>query len=225
MLGEGGVVSCRTWTLLGALLGALCVALGGCATIHNPLSEREVAALRIVAVTVTFKPNAQVSWVEAEQEFVERAKAQGARDPKARRKAPKHDGIGDPADDEHQRLITSPEGKAFLRNKVTSLITDRLKRDVVSKMNGSREARLELEVYGFVVPHVVQRATIGGTPILLVVTTLKDARTGAELAKLDQGTAAPSGQGLLGVIVDQGSLEERLVDRYVSQVRSWLLKS
>jgi hypothetical protein len=58
----------------------------------------------------------------------------------------------------------------------------------------------------------------------LAVTTIKDARTGVELAKLDQATAAPAGQGILGVVVDQGSLEDRVPDVYVSQVRNWLLK-
>ena len=48
-------------------------------------------------------------------------------------------------------------------------------------------------VHGFVIPHAVQRVVLGGVPILAAVTTLKDARPGAELAKLDQGAAAPAG--------------------------------
>ena len=205
------------------LVGALSVVLAGCATIHNPLSLQDIAALRIVAVTVGFKADAEISWVAAEQELVDRANAARARDPKPR-KVKVHDGIGDPAGEEHRRLIASPEGKSFVRNKVAALIGDRLKREIVPQLNGGREARLEIVVHGFVVPHAVQRATLGGVPLLLAVTTLKDARTGAELAKLDQATAAPAGQGLLGVLVDQGSLEDRVLDVYVTQVRNWLLK-
>jgi hypothetical protein len=215
----GGVV--LRW--LRVLLGALSVALGGCATIHNPLSLQDIAALRIVAVTVSFKPDVEISWVAAEQEFVDRANADRARDPKPR-KVKVHDGIGDPAAEEHRRLVASPEGQSFVQNKVAALIGDRLKRDIVPQLNGGREARLEVMVHGFVVPHAIQRATLGGVPLLLAMTTLKDARTGAELAKLDQATAAPAGQGILGLVVDQGSLEDRVLDVYVSQVRNWLLK-
>jgi hypothetical protein len=209
---------------IGALLSALGVALGGCATIHNPLSLQDIAALRIVAVTVSFKPDVEISWVAAEQEFVDRANAERARDPKTRHKVKMHDGVGDPAADEQRRLVASPEGKSFVQNKVAALIGDRLKRDIVPQLNGGREARLEVMVHGFVVPHAVQRAVLGGVPLLLAVTVLKDARTGAELAKLDQATAAGAGQGILGVIVDQGSLEDRVLDVYISQVRNWLLK-
>jgi hypothetical protein len=49
-------------------------------------------------------------------------------------------------------LISSPEGKSFVQNKVAALIGDRLKRDIVPKLNGGREARLEIMVHGFVVP-------------------------------------------------------------------------
>ena len=66
-----------------------------------------------------------------------------------------HDGIGDPAAEEHRRLVASAEGKSFVQNKVAALI----------------------------IPHAVQRVVLGGVPILAAVTTLKDARTGAELAK------------------------------------------
>jgi hypothetical protein len=207
---------------LRVLLGALTVALVGCATIHNPLSLQDIAALRIVAVTVNFKPDVEISWVAAEQEFVDRANAERARDPKPR-KVKIHDGIGDPAAEEHRRLVASPEGKAFVQNKVAALIGNGLRRDIVPQFNGGREARLEVMVHGFAIPHAIQR-TLGGAPLLLAVTTLKDARTGAELAKLDQATATSAGQGFLGALVDQRPLEDRVLEVYVSQVRNWLLK-
>jgi hypothetical protein len=151
-------------------------------------------------------------------------RAERARDPKWRRKAEKHDGIGDPKSEEYQQLIASPEGKAYIQGKVRALIVDRLKRDIVPRLHGTREARLEILVHGFTIPHAIQRVIIGGSPILAAVTTLKDARTGAELAKLDQGAAAPAGQGILGALIDQGSLEDRVVGVYAGNVRNWLLK-
>jgi hypothetical protein len=207
-----------------ALVCALSVALGGCATIHNPLSLQDIAALRIVVVNISFKPNVEISWATAEQEFADRAKAERARDPKTRHKVQMHDGIGDPAGAEYGRLITSPESKSFVQNKVAALIRDRLQRDIVPQLNGHREARLEVMVHGFVIPHAVQRAVLGGVPLLMAVTTLHDARTGAELAKLDQGAGARAGQGIIGALVDQGSLEDRVLDVYISNVRNWLLK-
>lgn len=204
------------------LLCVLVVAVGGCATIDNPLTVQEVNDLRIVAVTVSFKPDGHISWGTAEQEYVDRVRAERARDPKARKV--KHDGIGDPEAEEYRQLIASPEGKAYIQNKVRALINDGLKRDIVSRLNGRREARLEVVVHAFAIPHAIQRVIIGGSPMLFAVTTLKDARTGAELAKLDQGAAAPAGQGILGALVDQGSLEDRVLGVYVNNVRNWLLK-
>jgi hypothetical protein len=77
---------------------------------HKTADISDIAALRIVAVTVGFKPDVEISWVAAEQEFVDRANAERARDPKPR-KVKLHDGIGDPAGEEHRRLVSRPEGK------------------------------------------------------------------------------------------------------------------
>ena len=204
--------------------------VGGCATIHNPLTLQDIAALRIVDVRVTFKPDAHISWATAEQEFVDQAKTDRARDPKTRHKQTTHEenayGIVDPAAAEHQRLVASPEGKAFVQKKIAALIDTRLKRDIVPQFNGSRDARLEIVVVGFVIPHAVQRVVLGGVPVLGAITHLKDARTGAELAKLDQGASAYGGGGVSTLVVEAlaAPLEDRLVDAYVANVRNWLTK-
>ena len=130
------MVFCRIRALLCALSVAAGVSVGGCATIHNPLSLQDFAALRIVAVTVSSKPDVEISCAAAKQEFVDRANAQAARDPKTRHKAKMHDGIGDPAAEEHRRLVASAEGKSFVQNKVAALIGDGLKPDIVPQLNG-----------------------------------------------------------------------------------------
>jgi hypothetical protein len=61
---------------------------------------------------------------------------------------------------------------------------------------------------------------------VLAVTVLKDAKSGVELARLEQGASTYAGQGM-AALVDQAiaaPLEERLVDAYVTNVRHWLQK-
>ncbi len=212
------------------LLWAIALVAGACATIHNPLSQQDIAALRIVDVVITFKPDANVAWNAADQDFVAES---NARNPKMRFKvkAPDHaieTGGPDHEAIERHKLIASPEGREYVRKKTAGLIDKHLKRDIVPQLRGSRDARIEVTVFAFVVPDAVQRATLGGTPMLLALTTLKDARTGEELAKLDQAAAAYAGTGIVGALVDQaiaGPLEERVVDAYVTNVRRWLLKT
>ncbi len=214
------------------LLGLSGLVAAGCATIHNPLSPQDVAALRIVEIRTTFEPGAAISWAAAEQEFVDQAKAESARSAKGRPKTTTYERLSefgaapDPAADEHRRLVASPEGKEYVRKRIVNLIESRLRRDVAPQLAGTRDVHLELNVVGFIVPHVVQRVVLGGTPVLGAITRLKDARTGAELAKLDQGASTYAGQGL-AAIADQAiaaPLEERLVDAYVTNVRQWLWK-
>lgn len=214
------------------LLGLWGLAAVGCATIHNPLSLQDIAALRIVSTDITFRPDANISWAAAEQDFVDHAHAEAARDPKRRHKIKTHDKIGefggmsDPVADERRQLIASPEGKAFVQRKIGALVEARFQRDLVPQFSGTRDARLEVSVAAFIVPHAVQRAVLGGTPVLLAVTVLKDAKSGVELARLEQGASTYAGQGMVA-LVDQAiaaPLEERLVDAYVTNVRHWLQK-
>ena len=76
------------------------------------------------------------------------------------------------------------------------------------------------------IPSAAQRIVIGGTPILGALRVLKDAKTGAVLAKLDQATATNAGNGLLGVAIEQAlpEIEDRLLAQFVTQTRSWLSK-
>jgi len=224
-VGTGG------WFGRALLLCALGVLACACATIDNPLSQQDVAALRITDVVVTFKPDAHIVWASAEQEYVAEA---SARNPKLRlkAKAPDHPletgGIPDTEAAERYKLIASPEGRDYVRKKTAGLIDKHLKRDILPQLRGSRDARLEVTVVAFLVPDAVQRATLGGTPVLGAVTILRDARTGAELAKLDQGASTYAGQGIVGALVDHAvaaPLEERLVDSYINNVRRWLLKT
>lgn len=212
------------------LLCALAVGIVACAA-NNPLSQQDIAALRIVDVSIAFKSDARVTWPAAEQDFLAET---NARNPKMRfkAKAPDHlvetGGVQNEETIERQKLIESPEGREYVRKKAAGLIEKHVRRDVVPRLQGNRDARLEVVVSGFFIPDAVWRATLGGAPILLTVTTIKDARTGLELAKLDDGASTYAGQGIVGALVDQAiasPLEERIVDAYVANLLRWLLKT
>lgn len=213
-------------------LGLCSLVAAGCAVNQNSLSVQDIAALRIVDVGITFKPDAGISWTAAEQEFVNAENARIAQNPKLRHKIkgdvrPGEFGVpNDPVAEERRRQIASPEGKEFVRKKIAAFIDARLRKDVAPEFQGTRDVKLEVVVAAFIVPDAVQRAVIGGTPVLGAITTLRDAKTGVELAKLDQGASTYAGNGL-AAIVDQAiaaPLEERLVDAYVDNVRRWLQK-
>lgn len=53
---------------------AALLALAGCATIDNPLSQQDIAALRLTDVEVKYAPNYSIHWFKAEQEYAEKVK-------------------------------------------------------------------------------------------------------------------------------------------------------
>lgn len=197
--------------------------LAGCATVSNTLSLTEVKSLRIESIEVNYLTEDAIWWGAAEREYAEKAKAQPAAASGPARKSSKVE-VEDSVD-AHARLVNSPEGKAYVKNKLSALITERIKRALGTELNGNRPVKLTVNVVSFVIPSAAQRVVLGGTPILGAVTILKDARTGAELGKMNRNAAAYAGNGVVGVLVDQGfsDLEDRLLDAYAAQVRDWLL--
>jgi hypothetical protein len=128
--------------------------------------------------------------------------------------------------EEYASLVNTPEAQAYVRDKLASKLKERLQAEVIPHFQGTRRARLDVHVVGFVIPNAAQRVVLGGNPMLGAITTLKDAQTGAELAKSDRLAAAYAGQGVLGVLADQAfsDLEDRVMDTYVAQVQGWLLQ-
>ena len=120
--------------------------------------------------------------------------------------------------------MSTPAAQAYVRDKLTAMIKGRLQQAVLPKFKGSRAVRLEIEVHGFHIPSPLQRIALGGTPMLGTITVLRDAKTGKELGKLDRNNAAIAGNGILGVVVDQGfsDLEDRVLDKYMENILAWL---
>lgn len=214
--------------LAAALLAML---LAACATSTNLLSEADIASLRIERIDVKFKADASISWYKIEQEFVEREMAKrtakgGALRAKARSVADAHDNGPDAVSAEASAIASSPEAQAYVREALARLVRQRLEKEVLPEFKGTRPAVLEIEIIGFVIPSAAQRLVIGGQPVFGALRVLRDGKSGAELAKLDQASAAAAGQGILGVAIEQAlpDLEERLMDQFVRQTRAWLLK-
>lgn len=214
----------RLASILISLLTA--VVAQGCATVQNSLSPTEIAALKIVGTDVHVTPATGIWWGNAEREFVEKVKSGKASVAGLPTKKVSHASVGDDSTEEYSRIIESPEAKQYLRDKLRGMIEQSLQKEIVPRFQGSRAARIEVHVISFRIPSAVQRVVLGGNPLLAVVTVLKDAETGKELAKMDRMAAGMAGSGVIGVLADQAfsDLEERVLANYVMQVRTWLAK-
>lgn len=194
--------------------------LGGCATATINLSQEELRSIRLERVDVVYTPDTIISWDKVEYDYVnsiqsaDKAKKpwkQVANDEKSKW-------------DEHSRIARSPEGQAHMRGKLTDEFKRRLGQAIVPQFQGNRPVVLEVNVVSFSIPTAGERIMLGGSPVMGIVTVLKDARTGQELAKMDRGVGAAAGNGVLGVLVDQAfsDLEDRLFNAYIDQLQDWL---
>ena len=206
------------------LLAAVLLQLGGCATASLNLSKEELNNIRVQRVDVVYAPDAQVMWEKAELEYIA---VVDARDSKTSKPKPWKQVMPEDIEaqkNRYQDLVNSPEGKNFIRGKLTGEIQARLQQSLSGRFQGTRPVVVEVTVHGFVIPSAAQRVVLGGSPMLGAVTVVKDAQSGAVLAKLDRMAAAPAGNGVLGVLVDQAlpDLEDRLFGSYQTQVLEWL---
>ncbi len=213
------------------LFGFVALLLAACSTSTNLLNEGEIAGLRIERVDVSYKPDAVIWWGKPEREYVEQELARRAAKPGApKKRAPSVTDASDTGQNavsaEYNQIADSPEAKAYIRDSLVKLVKQRIDKEIVPEFKGSRPVVLEITIVGFLIPSAAQRVVLGGTPTFGALRVLKDARSGAELARLDQMSAAGAGQGILGVAIEQAmpDLEDRLLAVFVTQTKNWLLK-
>jgi hypothetical protein len=193
---------------LAALGGAL--ALAGCVTAENSLSQNDIAGMKLTGVTVSYAPDAMVQWEDGIRAY-------------ATSKAITDDQIATATD--------TPEGKAYVRNMLAPKIKAGIEKVMAGQLNGSRPVRLDVVVRSFVLASAVQRILIGGGRGMVADANLVDARTGAIiLANPELRAFLLAGNGLVGTAVqaaiDSSSAQspaEKLVDRYGEVYRDWLL--
>lgn len=208
--------------------GLVAAGLAGCAEVPaSPLAKDAIAGMRLAQVEVKVADDATVLWGNAEHDYVVAHRSA----PSARRAKPIETGaLGDPAASdaaEATALANSPEGKAFVRAKVTDRLKGALGEAFKGRLEtGARPVKLEVVVTGFVVPSAIQRVVLGGVPGLTARVVLRDAATGAELAsRANFGANVIAGNGIGGVLVDQAfeDLDVRLARSFAVSYRNWLL--
>jgi hypothetical protein len=198
--------------------------LAGCATSTMSLSVDELRSIRIERIDFRYAEESTISWEKQELAYVEAIKASLA--PSSGQGQWRPATVQDPKSDtsEYDALVKSPEAQLHLRGLLEKKLRDRLTTKLLSEFQGTRPVVLDVEIHAFIIPGPVQRVVLGGVPILGAVTILRDAQTNKELAKLDRAAAGSAGNGILGVLVDQGfdDLEDRVFDAYVKNLREWL---
>jgi hypothetical protein len=207
------------------LLLTAIVGLGGCATAMMTLSKDELRNIRVARVDVVYDKDSGIMWEKAEVEYIELARARATKGQKPKPWKQEMPEDIEAKKNEYQELVNSPEGKAHIQAKLSNEIRNRLTPALTQKFpGGTRPVVVEVTVKSFIIPSAAQRVVLGGSPMIGAVTVLKDAQTGAVLAKMDRATAGAAGNGMLGVLVDQAfsDLEDRVLEAYNQQVVDWL---
>ena len=193
-----------------AALG-IALALAGCVTAENSLSQNDIAGMKLTGVTISYAPDAQVQWEDGIRAY-------------ATAKAIPDDQIATGTD--------TPEGKAYVRNMLAPRIKSGIEQKMAGQLNGSRPVRLEVVVKSFAIAGAVQRILIGGGRGMVADANLVDARTGALIiAYRDMTVVLPVPGGLAGVAIQaaidsasERSPAEKLADKYGENYRDWLLR-
>ena len=187
------------------------LALAGCVTAENSLSQNDIAGMKLTGVTVSFAPNAFIQFED------------GIRAYAVSKAIP---------DDQIATAANTPEGKAYVNSMLGLRIKAEIEKVMVGQLNGSRPVRLDVVVKSFALPSAVQRILIGGNRGMTADANLVDARTGAIiLANRDLSTITYTGQGVLGTAIQAGfdnaselGVVEKLVANYGERYRDWLLR-
>jgi hypothetical protein len=200
-----------TWGLarLAALGAAL--ALAGCVTAENSLSQNDIAGMKLTGVTVSCAPDARIQWEDGIRAYATSKVI---------------------TDDQIATATDTPEGKAYVRNMLAPKIKSGIEQKMAGQLNGSRPVRLEVVVKSFAIASAVQRILIGGGRGMVADANLVDARTGALIiAYRDLTVVLPVPGGLAGVAIQaaidsasERSPADKLADQYGENYRNWLLR-
>jgi hypothetical protein len=191
-----------------AALGAA-LALAGCVTAENSLSQNDIASMKLTGVNVSFSPNALVSTPDGESAY----------------SAAKGIPMG-----QMLPALSTPEYKDYVRNMVGAKIKGDVAQALADRLNGSRPVRLEIVVAYFKVPSAISSILIGGDPGMTAAATLVDARTGAViLANPKVQAFVLTGHGIIGTAVQAAvdsarktNQDDMLIAKFGQDYRNWL---
>ena len=193
-----------------AALGGL-LALAGCVTAENSLSQSDIASLRLTGVAVSFAPDARLQWEEGVRAYANSKSLM---------------------DDQMMAASETPEGRAYIQAMLGPRIKTGLEQTLTSQIAGTRPVRLEITVKNFIMASAAQRVIIGGGRGMIADATLVDARSGKVLIAYPALSAIlATGQGIVGTMVqaaiDSGAAQsptEKVIVHYGEVYRNWLLK-
>jgi hypothetical protein len=213
------------------LLLMMCTAmLFACATIPpSPLTADAARTLRLDNINVKVAPEAVISWANAENEYVNAHRTGGGQlPPKKITETGAIPGNPNAADEAvYNELVGSEDGKAYVRDKISERVRTAIAQQVKPRMlAGNRPVNLDVTIHSFTVPSAVQRAVIGGVPVMSATAVLRDASTGEVIAERKELiVAAAAGNGWLGALADQffTDLDVRLANSYAEEYRNWLM--
>jgi hypothetical protein len=199
------------WGLARLAALGVALALAGCVTAENSLSQNDIAGMKLTGVTVSYAPDAMVQWEDGIRAYAT-AKAI--------------------TDDQIATATDTPEGKAYVRNMLAPRIKSGIEQKMAGQLNGSRPVRLEVVVKNFAIAGAVQRILIGGGRGMVADANLVDARTGALIiAYRDLTVSIPVPGGLAGVAIQaaidsasERSPADKVADLYGENYRAWLLR-
>lgn len=199
-----GILKLARFAALGVAL-----ALAGCVTAENSLSQNDVANMKLTGVSVSFTPNALVSSPDSMSAY----------------SAAKGIPMGDMLP-----VLSTPEFKEYVRNTVGTKIRVGVEQALAGRLNGPRPVRLEIVVEYFKIPSAVSSVLIGGDPAMTAAATLVDARTGAViLANPKMQDFLTTAHGIIGTAVQAAvdsarktNQEDMLIARFSEDYRNWL---
>jgi hypothetical protein len=201
-----GILKLTRLVALGTML-----ALAGCVTAENSLSQNDIANMKLTGVSVSFTPNALVSSPDGESAY----------------SAAKGIPMG-----QMLPVLSTPEFKDYVRNSVGAKIKVGVEQALAGQLNGPRSVRLEIVVTYFKIPSAISSILIGGDPGMTAAATLVDARSGAViLANPKMQAFIVAGHGIIGTVVQAAvdsarktNQEDMLIARFSQDYRNWLMR-
>lgn len=198
--------------VLGFAAASVAVSASGAAWARG---GEELLAYRIVAVEARATPDVSLSWPFGLLAYIQHKKL-------------------NPNDPANGGLASTPEGRAWMGERVAAQLRDSLRRNAVPAFKGLRPAKLVGTVKSMSVPSHAQRMIIGGIPTIAADVALVDATSGRVIAAYTGGTdwtfagmgfsgtlaEAALSQAITGTMDHSGRLTDAVATSFVNWIKS-----
>jgi len=187
------------------------LALAGCVTVENSLSQDDIAEMKLTGVAVNIDPGAMLIWEDGLRAY---AAAKGV------------------PDDQIMGIARTPEAKDYVHNALAARVKAGVERVMAGSLIGRRPVRLDVNVRSFEIAGPLMSILVGGGRGMTADATLVDTRTGAVIiSSPKESVALPAGSGLLGAAVQAAidsssdqSVTDKVIATFGQDYRKWLLR-